>query len=225
MRGAASLLADIIQRGLGLDGSEGFGSWNPQADIDQPVLITLGGGHYAPRANNLGLQPGLRIGHMLATYALPFIAPQIEGEEPLGNWKQSINAAFEATKRAYPNGKIIFSMDKKAFASISEADQIIVKEVMNRIFLEVDRENRIDNLKAYDALISQGIEAVGPTEDQFVAWQAQAEASIKSLIASGSISDESLSLLYQYLNEYRASQAGVDKALLSDQVRVTSASE
>ena len=113
--GAASLLADIIHRGLGLDGSEGFGSWNPQADIDQPVLITLGGGHYAPRANNLGLQPGLRIGHMLATYALPFIAPQIEGEEPQGNWKQSINAAFEATKRAYPNGKIIFSMDKKAF--------------------------------------------------------------------------------------------------------------
>ena len=52
---------------------------------------------------------------MLATYALPFIAPQIEGEEPQGNWKQSINAAFEATKRAYPNGKIIFSMDKKAF--------------------------------------------------------------------------------------------------------------
>jgi TRAP-type C4-dicarboxylate transport system substrate-binding protein len=119
----------------------------------------------------------------------------------------------------------MFSMDKKAFASISEADQTIVKEVMNRIFLEVDRENRIDNLKAYDALISQGIEAVSPTEDQFVAWQAQAEASIESLIASGSISDESLSLLYQYLDEYRASQAGVDKALRSEQVRVTSASE
>jgi hypothetical protein len=32
-------------------------------------------------------------------------------------------------------------------------------------------------------------------------------------------------LLYQYLNEYRASQAGVDKALLSEQDRVTSASE
>jgi TRAP-type C4-dicarboxylate transport system substrate-binding protein len=119
----------------------------------------------------------------------------------------------------------MFSMDKKAFASISEADQTIVKEVMNRIFLEVDRENRIDNLKAYDALISQGIEAVSPTEDQFVAWQAQAEASIESLIASGSISDESLSLLYQYLDEYRASQAGVDKALRYEQVRVTSASE
>lgn len=113
--GAANLLADIIHRGLGLDGSAGFGSWDPQINKGQPVLITLGGGHYAPRANNLGLRPGLRIGHMLATYALPFIAPEIEGDEPKGNWKQSINAAFEATKRAYPNGQIIFSMDKKAF--------------------------------------------------------------------------------------------------------------
>ena len=113
--GAAEFLADIIHRGLGLDGGDGFGSWDPLNDKGKPVLITLGGGHYAPRANNLGLHPGLRIGHMLATYALPFVAPSVEGDEPLGNWKQSINAAFDATKRAYPNGHIIFSMDKKAF--------------------------------------------------------------------------------------------------------------
>tara|TARA_B100000767_G_C19752761_1_gene531518 strand:- start:705 stop:1712 length:1008 start_codon:yes stop_codon:yes gene_type:complete len=112
---AAHLLADIIHRGLGLDGSEGFGSWDPLENSGHPVLITLGGGHYAPRANNLGLHPDLRIGHMLATYALPFTKPLVEGEEPLGNWKQSINAAFESTKRAYPNGVILFSMDKKAF--------------------------------------------------------------------------------------------------------------
>lgn len=113
--GAAELLADIIHRGLGLDGGPGFGSWDAVKHKGQPVLITLGGGHYAPRANNLGLHPSLRIGHMLATYALPFIAPQTEGEEPQGNWKQSINAAFESTKRAFPGGKLIFSMDKKAF--------------------------------------------------------------------------------------------------------------
>ena len=31
------------------------------------------------------------------------------------NWKQSINAAYESTIQAFPNGKVIFSMDKKAF--------------------------------------------------------------------------------------------------------------
>lgn len=113
--GAAEFLADIIHRGLGLDGGKGFGSWNSKRDAGLPVLITLGGGHYAPRANNLALHSGLKLGHMLATYALPFTAPEDEGDEPRGNWKQSINAAYEATKKAYPNGKIIFSMDKKAF--------------------------------------------------------------------------------------------------------------
>jgi len=114
-KGAAEFLADIIHRGLGLDGGNGFGCWNPKLDSGSPVLITLGGGHYAPRANNLGLQSGLHIGHMLATYALPFTAPETEGDEPGGNWKQSINAAYRSTVQAFPNGNIIFSMDKKAF--------------------------------------------------------------------------------------------------------------
>ena len=113
--GAAEFLADIIHRGLGLDGGDGFGSWDSKRDAGKPVLITLGGGHYAPRANHLALHPGLQLGHMLATYALPFTPPELDGGEPGGNWKQSINAVYEATKKAYPNGMILFSMDKKAF--------------------------------------------------------------------------------------------------------------
>lgn len=114
-KGAAKLLADIIHRGLGLDDGSGFGDWNPIYDTGSPVLITLGGGHYAPRANSLGAEKGLRIGHMLATYALPFVQPMEVGGEPGGNWKQSINAVFQSTKKAFPGGEIIFSMDKKAF--------------------------------------------------------------------------------------------------------------
>ncbi|MBT59965.1 MAG: hypothetical protein CMA63_00250 [Euryarchaeota archaeon] len=113
--GAAKLLANIIHRGIGLDGGSGIGSWDEHRDAGTPVLITLGGGHYAPRANLLGVHHGLRIGHMLATYALPFEQPVEENSEPGGNWKQSINAAFSSTKAAYPGGKIVFSMDKKAF--------------------------------------------------------------------------------------------------------------
>jgi len=123
----------------------------------------------------------------------------------------------------------MLSMDKKAFDSISQADQIIVKEVMNRVFLEVDQENRTDNVKAYDALITQGIEEVAPTDDQLAAWRAKAKTSIESLVTAGSISDESLTLLQQYLDEFRSSQADstavqADLAL-PDQVRDASASE
>ena len=112
---AAECLAGIIHRGLGLDGGEGLGQWDAESNNGDLVLITLGGGHYAPRANLLAQLDGVHIGHMLATYALPFTPPSDDGDLPGGNWKQSINAAFSSTQIAFPNGKIIFSMDKKAF--------------------------------------------------------------------------------------------------------------
>ena len=52
---------------------------------------------------------------MLATYALPFDGQPEEGEDAPGFWKQSIDAAYAATRIAFPNGNIVFSMDKKAF--------------------------------------------------------------------------------------------------------------
>ena len=114
-KGAAYCLAEIMYRGLGLDGSDGFGRWDPVGNDGDLVLITLGGGHYAPRANTLSQLDGVHLGHMLATYALPFTPALQEGDLPGGNWMQSIDAAFRSTRAAFPNGKIIFSMDKKAF--------------------------------------------------------------------------------------------------------------
>lgn len=114
-QGAADFLAGIIHRGLGLDGSDGLGRWDPMLNNGDLVLITLGGGHYAPRANALSQHKSLFLGHMLATYALPFVKPDEEHLAPSGNWKQSINAAYLATQKSFPNGQIIFSMDKKAF--------------------------------------------------------------------------------------------------------------
>ena len=112
---AAEYLAGIIAEGLGLDGTEQVGVWDSVKHSGEIVLVTLGGGHYAPRANKLALLDGVWLGHMLATYALPFEKPEDEGSLPGGTWNQSISQAIAATKTAFPNGKIICSMDKKAF--------------------------------------------------------------------------------------------------------------
>jgi len=114
-QGAADLLAGIIYSGLALDGGSGFGQWDESKNSGELVVITLGGGHYAPRGNLLGLNEGIWIGHMLANYALPFIAPESEGEVVQGQWKNSIDAAVKSTRKAFPGGKIIFSWDKKSF--------------------------------------------------------------------------------------------------------------
>ena len=107
--GAAKLLSEIIFRGLGLDGSQGLGKW----DGNGKVVVTLGGGHYAPRANSLGLHEHVWIGHMLATYALPFTRD--DDGKISGMWENSIRKAISSTKSAFPGGEIVCSMDKKAF--------------------------------------------------------------------------------------------------------------
>jgi TRAP-type C4-dicarboxylate transport system substrate-binding protein len=100
----------------------------------------------------------------------------------------------------------MLSLDKKAFESIDESDQLIVNEVLNRVFLEVDRENRVDNKKAYNALIAQGIEEVAPTDAQIAGWRAKAKTSIANLVQSGSISNDSLVTLQRHLDEFRAAK-------------------
>jgi D-aminoacyl-tRNA deacylase len=106
---AAKLLAGIIHRGLGLDDSVGLGVWNGQGR----VVVTLGGGHYAPRGNLLASHEGIWIGHMLATYALPFSKNEVG--EVSGMWENSIRKAIAATKLGFPGGEVVCSMDKKAF--------------------------------------------------------------------------------------------------------------
>ncbi|MGY8755350.1 MAG: D-aminoacyl-tRNA deacylase [Candidatus Poseidoniales archaeon] len=107
--GAAKLLAGIIHRGLGLDGGNGFGNW----DGDGKVVITLGGGHYAPRANKIALDKDVFLGHILATYAIPF--SRDEDENITGMWEHSIRAAVSSTKIAYPGAQLLCSIEKKAF--------------------------------------------------------------------------------------------------------------
>jgi len=114
-QGAANILAELIAKGIGLYGEPQIGVWDSKEHSGEPVIITLGGGHYSPRANKLGAIEGIWIGHMLATYALPFEAIIDQDVLPKGNWINSINAAIKSTKRAFPNGNIICSMDKKAF--------------------------------------------------------------------------------------------------------------
>ena len=113
--GAAELLANIISDGMGFASGKDEGLWDDRKNAGELVLVTLGGGHYAPRANKLASIDGIWLGHMLATYALPFEKGGDEGSLPGGTWKQSIDSALAATKKAFPNGEIVCSMDKKAF--------------------------------------------------------------------------------------------------------------
>jgi D-aminoacyl-tRNA deacylase len=108
--GAANVLATVMREGL-FEQQSG-GCWDEKQHVGELVVITLGGGHYAPRANLLGQLDGVWLGHMLATYALPF--EQTENGVG-GAWAQAMDAAIRTTRQTFPGGVLVCSMDKKAF--------------------------------------------------------------------------------------------------------------
>ncbi len=96
----------------------------------------------------------------------------------------------------------MLAMDKKAFSRIDAGDQAVVRQVMNRVFREVERDTRIDNAKALEALGVIGIEKVTP--ENIDEWQRVADESVANLIQSGEISPESVQLYLDKLQAYRA---------------------
>jgi len=119
-RDAAAVLADIIWRGLGLDGGEGIGEWG-QEHHSQKVIVGIGGGHYAPFIGRLASNEGIWLGHICANHSLPMIRPTNPEWNPLtdrlpeGNWVQSIDSAIKSTRISFPNADLWVYLDKKSF--------------------------------------------------------------------------------------------------------------
>jgi TRAP-type C4-dicarboxylate transport system substrate-binding protein len=81
----------------------------------------------------------------------------------------------------------VLAVSDKAFSRINEADQAIVIAEMQTVFKRLDGINRNDNLAATEALKAQGIEAITPTADEIMRWQAYSDTSIDAMVNNGSI--------------------------------------
>ncbi|HEX4870076.1 MAG TPA: TRAP transporter substrate-binding protein DctP [Moraxellaceae bacterium] len=80
------------------------------------------------------------------------------------------------------------AIDKKAFSRLEPADQAVVREVMTRVFREIDQQNRKDNESAYAALLKQGIKPVKPTAADVAEWEKNSEAATAQMIKDGIVS-------------------------------------
>lgn len=94
------------------------------------------------------------------------------------------------------------AIDKKAFAKLSEEDQTVVREVMERTYVNFDRANLIDNADARDALLKSGIESVDYDEEELARIREVLLASNRRLGEQGKfdldIYDEMLRLAEEY---------------------------
>jgi len=98
----------------------------------------------------------------------------------------------------------MLAMDKKAYGRISQKDQVIVNDVMDKLFQEVEADTRIDNEKALVAMSAIGIKKVEVSGEELVRWQAVADGSVQNLIGSGEISPEAVQVYLDNLQSYRS---------------------
>lgn len=108
--GAAEVWADVI---LGLLECELTGQAHPDPSPHVPVLVTFGGGHYAPRANQMAAEEDALLGHMLANHSMPFTRDA--SEQVVGRWSHAVDVALDASMSAHPGRVAVVSLDRKSF--------------------------------------------------------------------------------------------------------------
>ena len=98
----------------------------------------------------------------------------------------------------------VLAVDRKEFEKLSPQDQTIFREIMGRIFCDLNRINRQDNVKALEALGNQGIEFIKIPDEALSKWYKDAESVPKRLIETGRLTQEMVSILEDLLKEYRS---------------------
>ncbi len=95
------------------------------------------------------------------------------------------------------------AIDKKSFAKLAPADQAVVREVMGRVFKDIDVQNRKDNVSAYNALLKQGIKPVKPTAAEVADWEKNGELASVQMVKDGIVSQPAANQLNSLLTAQR----------------------
>ncbi len=98
-------------------------------------------------------------------------------------------------------------LDQKAFAKLSPEDQKIVRAEMRQAFVNIGKQNRIDNDAAFVALQKQNISLIKPNPEQLAQWQKMTRDASGLFVEKAGISADLLQQVQQLLTEYRANNA------------------
>lgn len=100
----------------------------------------------------------------------------------------------------------VISLTGKSFNKLSADDQTAVKTVFGKAFKLIDERNRLDNVKAFEALKNQGVETVVLTEAERDAWLALQAPGEQMMQSEGQLSTEALERIKGLVEAFRQSQ-------------------
>jgi TRAP-type C4-dicarboxylate transport system substrate-binding protein len=97
----------------------------------------------------------------------------------------------------------LLAIDKSAFAELSKSDQDVFREVMTGVYKKFDEQNRIDDQKAEEALLANGLQMVELEPGEKPRWRAAASRASDQLAAEGVFSSALLEQVRQHIANFR----------------------
>ena len=110
-------------------------------------------------------------------------------------------------------------VDQKAFNRISDSDQAVFREVMERMYKDFDSQNRADNLEAEAALAANGIKTIAVAPEQAAEWRRITLEAAEQMSQENLFSAELLNEVKQLLEEHRAGAAATTPVAGSSRIQ------
>lgn len=95
-------------------------------------------------------------------------------------------------------------LDRKVFERLQAADQIVVQEVLERVYQGFEESGELDNEQALKALMGSGLEMVKPDPVEAEAWRKAVAQSQQKQAAAGTIDPVLLQQVHDLLAQYRS---------------------
>ena len=96
------------------------------------------------------------------------------------------------------------AIQKKTFDRIDAADQQVVRDVMSRVYADVNSRSREEYVNGIEALLSVGLESVEPDDDEFARIREIAVQTNRKMADDGMFSPQMLAEMQAHIETYRS---------------------
>ncbi|MGB1537400.1 MAG: TRAP transporter substrate-binding protein DctP [Pseudomonadales bacterium] len=100
----------------------------------------------------------------------------------------------------------VLAIDERSMARMTSADRALVSAQLDPLMQKIDRVNRTDNLKAFEAILSQGVTSVEPTSEDLAAWNRVAVDARAAMLEAEEVSKPTLDKFTSILRAHRSNE-------------------